>query len=83
MLQWFESLLEPTAGTPLEPPVGSLARFYWHFVHQALGPIIALFATGLVVALFDLTIPLFIGRVVKLVASVKPAELFAVAGPEL
>ncbi|MGH7159967.1 MAG: ABC transporter ATP-binding protein, partial [Acetobacteraceae bacterium] len=42
-----------------------------------------LFATGLVVALFDLTIPLFIGRVVKLVASVKPAELFAVAGPEL
>ncbi|MGH7121030.1 MAG: ABC transporter ATP-binding protein [Acetobacteraceae bacterium] len=83
MLQWFESLLEPTKGTPTEPPAGGLVRFYWHFVRQVRGPIAALFATGLAVALLDLTIPVFIGRVVKLVATLPPAHLLAVAGPEL
>ena len=83
MFRWFESLLEPTAGTPSEPPEGSLGQFYWHFVRQVRGPIAALFATGLVVAILDVTIPVFIGRVVKLVSTLRPDRLFAVAGPEL
>ncbi len=83
MLRWFESLLDPTAVAPSEPPAEGLGRFYWHFVRQARWPIVALFATGLLVALLDLTIPLFIGRVVGLVAAHHPARLFAEAGPEL
>jgi len=83
MLGWFESLLDPTARTPREPPTDGLARFYWHFARQARWPIIALFATGLVVALLDVTIPLFIGRVVALVARHRPDRLFADAGWQL
>ncbi len=83
MFRWFESLLDPTAGTPSVPPSGGLGRFYWHFVRQVRGPIAALFATGLAVALLDLTIPVFIGRIVKLVSVLRPERLFAAAGPEL
>jgi ATP-binding cassette, subfamily B, multidrug efflux pump len=83
MLKWIEGRLDPTARAPSEPPSEGLGRFYWHFVRQAGWPIAALFAAGLVVALFDVTIPLFIGRVVSLVAAHRPELLFAEAGPEL
>ncbi|HTV94990.1 MAG TPA: ABC transporter ATP-binding protein [Steroidobacteraceae bacterium] len=83
MLKWFESFLEPTALTPSEPPTRSLTRFYWHFIRQTRWLVVALFATGLAVALLDITIPLFIGRVVTLVTRYPPAQLFAAAGPPL
>ena len=83
MLKWIEGRLDPTAGTPREPPSEGLGRFYWHFARQAGWPIAALFAAGLVVAMLDVTIPLFIGRVVSLVAAHRPERLFAEAGPEL
>ncbi len=83
MLKWVEGLLDPTARAPSEPPSEGLGRFYWHFVRQAGWPIAALFAAGLFVALLDVTIPLFIGRVVSLVAAHRPERLLAEAGPEL
>ncbi|HEX4024183.1 MAG TPA: ABC transporter ATP-binding protein [Steroidobacteraceae bacterium] len=83
MLSWFESRLEPTAGTPSEPPTGGLVRFYWHFLRQMPGLLAALFATGFAVAVLDLTIPLFIGRVVTLVSGHRPERLLAEAGPQL
>ncbi|HEX4152375.1 MAG TPA: ABC transporter ATP-binding protein [Steroidobacteraceae bacterium] len=83
MLQWFEKLLDPTGVAPSEPPTGSLIRFYWHFIRQARWLIVALFATGLAVALLDITIPVFIGRVVTLVSTYRPARLFSAAGKEL
>jgi len=83
MLRRIERLLDPTAGTPSEPPTEGLARFYGHFVRQVRWPIAALFLTGLLVALLDITIPVFIGRVVSLVASHRPERLLAEAGFEL
>jgi ATP-binding cassette, subfamily B, multidrug efflux pump len=83
MLKWIEHRLDPTAGTPSEPPTSGLARFYWHFLRQVGWLIAALFITGLLVALLDITIPIFIGRVVSLVASHRPQRLFAEAGTEL
>jgi ATP-binding cassette subfamily B multidrug efflux pump len=85
MLRWFERLLDPTAGTPTEPPARGLARFYWHYLRQVRWLIVALFVTGLAVAVLDVTIPVFIGRVVTLVAnhSHNPARLLAEAGPKL
>src|SRR6516225_2559693 len=80
MFRLFERLLEPT-GTPREPtpPVG-LAAFYWHFARQAKGLLLGLFAAGFVVALLDVTIPVFIGQLVTLVTKTKPEELLATAG---
>ena len=68
---------------PSRRRVPGLARFYWHFTRQAGGPIAALFAAGLLVALLDTTIPLFIGRVVGFVSAYQPAELFPQAGGAL
>ncbi len=83
MLTWFESLLDPTGGVPTEPPTAGLARFYWHFARQVRWLIVALFAAGLLVALVDITIPVFIGRVVTLVSTQPRDRLLAVAGWQL
>src|SRR6185312_699688 len=83
MLRWFERLFDPTARTPTEPPTQGLARFYWHYLRQVRWLIGVLFVTGLAVAALDVTIPVFIGRVVTLVANHTPARLLAEAGPQL
>ena len=88
MLGFFERLLSPTALPPDRPPppvdsARALSRFYWHFVRQAPGLVASLFVAGLVVALLDTLIPVFIGRVVSLVSSLRPDRLFAVAGHQL
>src|ERR1041385_2083186 len=77
MFALFERLLRPTAiSDTAEPPPGLIA-FYWHFARQAKGLFVALFFAGLIVALLDITIPVFIGRVVTLVTSSQPERLFA------
>ncbi len=84
----LERLLSPTGTPPDRPPplLGqpyALGRFYWHFVRQARGLVVALFVAGLVVALLDSTIPLFIGRVVSLISTHTPAALLRDAGWQL
>ena len=66
-----ESLLEPTTLPPGPPPSG-LGAFYWHHARQARGLVVALFSAGLVVALLDTTIPVFVGRIVTMVSSRTP-----------
>jgi ATP-binding cassette subfamily B multidrug efflux pump len=88
MFRFFEELLKPTATPPAEPPPAvdspsALPRFYWHFVRQAPWLIVALFGVGLVVALLDTLIPVFIGRVAALVSAKTPATLFHDAGWQL
>jgi len=88
MFRFFEHLLAPTALPPDAPPPsvdapGALMRFYWHFMRQSPGLIAALFATGLLVALLDTTIPVFIGRITSLLASEAPGSLLQHAGGEL
>jgi ATP-binding cassette subfamily B multidrug efflux pump len=76
MFRLFEGALNPT-GEPArpEPPAG-LVAFYWHFARQAKGLFAALFGTGLLVALLDSMIPVFMGRVVTLVTASEPARLW-------
>jgi ATP-binding cassette, subfamily B, multidrug efflux pump len=57
--------LRPTALPERAPPPG-LWAFYWHFIRQSRGLYGMLFVTGLAVALIDTVIPLFIGRLVRL-----------------
>jgi len=83
VIEWLEALLDPTGIAPREPPSEGLLRFYWHFVRQVRWTLVALFAAGLMVAVLDLAIPVFIGRVVSLVSHHRPEDLFAAAGPQL
>ncbi|WP_291299442.1 ABC transporter ATP-binding protein [Elioraea sp.] len=84
MLRWAETLIPPTVPPEAPPPSGAgLIAFYWHFVRQARGPFAALFAAAFTVALLDTLIPLFMGRVVTLLARHDTATLFAAVWPEL
>src|SRR6476619_2285243 len=83
MFSRFERLLKPTdPPEQASPPPGFIA-FFWHFARQAKGLFAALFAAGLVVALLDSTIPVFMGRIVTLITASPPDELFAKFWPHL
>ena len=88
MFRFFESLIEPTAQQPdgAPPLLGSphaLWRFYWHYVRQIPGLLIALFVTGLAVALLDAAVPVCIGRVVSLVSEHQHETVWQEAAPQL
>ena len=76
MFSYFESRIRPTALPGTAPPQGLLA-FYWHYVRQARGLFATMFATGLLVALIDTLIPLFIGRLVRLMENADRAAALA------
>ena len=76
MLRRFETLLDPTAGTPAPPPNAGLVSFYWFYIRQVRGLTVALFVFGGLIAVLDTMIPAFIGRVVSLVSSHTPDTLF-------
>ena len=82
MFRFFESRIRPTE-LPREPPPPGLLAFYWHFIRQTRGLYAAMFATGLVVALIDTLIPVFIGRLVSLMEASDRAAAFAAATPAL
>ncbi|MCK6450139.1 MAG: ABC transporter ATP-binding protein/permease [Alphaproteobacteria bacterium] len=83
MVRYFESLLDPTALPPEAPPPSGLIAFYWHYARQARLLVAGLFVAGFAVALLDTTIPVFIGRVVGLIANQPPSSLLGQAWPEL
>jgi len=83
MLRRLEHLLEPTARAPTPPPNAGLSRFYWHFIRQERWLVVALFVVGGLVAVLDLALPTFVGRVVTLVSSHTPATLLRDAWPQL
>ena len=85
MFARFEKLIDPTAISGTEPPEAArgLLAFFWHFAQQARGPIAGLFAGGLFLALMDAAIPLCIGRLAGLVATVPPETLLRDEWPQL
>jgi len=82
MFAFFERRIQPTARPGTAPPQGLMA-FYWHFVRQSKGLFGAMFVTGLVVALIDTLIPVFIGRLVRLMENSDRAGALAEAAPML
>ncbi|WP_270938265.1 ABC transporter ATP-binding protein [Falsiroseomonas oryzae] len=90
--RFFERAVDPVAPpgapaaralgvpVPADAPPRSLLGFYWHFARQARALFGALFLAGLAVALLDLLIPVFIGRVVGLLERHGPGGIWAEAG---
>ncbi len=88
----FERAMEPVAppgdsaarllgvAVPDGPPPRSLIGFYLYFARQARALFGALFVAGMLVALLDLLIPLFIGRVVGLLELHGPERIWPEAG---
>jgi ATP-binding cassette subfamily B multidrug efflux pump len=82
LFAYFESRIRPTAAPGTPPPQGLIA-FYWHYIGQARTLFGAMFVTGLLVALIDTLIPLFIGRLVRLMEATDRAAALQAALPEL
>jgi ATP-binding cassette subfamily B multidrug efflux pump len=82
MFAFFESRIRPTALPGTAPPQ-TLLGFYWHYVRQARHLFGAMFVTGLVVALIDTLIPIFIGKLVRLMGDTDRAAALAHAMPAL
>lgn len=76
MFAFFERRIRPTALPGSAPPQGLIA-FYWHFVRQSRHLFGAMFVTGLVVALIDTLIPVFIGKLVRLMEAPDRAAALA------
>jgi ATP-binding cassette, subfamily B, multidrug efflux pump len=83
MLRRFEALLNPTARSPEPPPTEGLWPFYWQFIRQVRPLVVALFGFGGLIAMLDVTIPAFIGRIVGLVSSHTPEALLRETWPQL
>ena len=82
MFAFFENLIRPTERPGTAPPQ-TLVAFYWHYVRQTKGLFGAMFVTGLVVALIDTLIPVFIGRMVRLMESPDRVAALTEATPTL
>jgi len=82
MFAFFESRVRPTALPGTAPPPGLLA-FCWHFIRQTRGLYAAMFCTGIVVALIDTLIPVFIGKLVTLMQADDRMAAFTAALPML
>ena len=83
MFAIFERLLKPTDAPERSAPPPGFVAFFWHFARQAKSLFAALFAAGLLVALLDSTIPVFMGRIVTLNTASRPEELFSKFWPHL
>ncbi|HKU69208.1 MAG TPA: ABC transporter ATP-binding protein [Burkholderiales bacterium] len=69
MFSYLQSRIRGTASTgPGAPPPGLIA-FYWHFVRQSKRWYALMFLSGLAVALIDTVIPVFIGKLVSMMAA--------------
>jgi len=69
MFTYLQSRIRGTASTgPGAPPPGLIA-FYWHFVRQSKRWYALMFLSGLAVALIDTVIPVFIGKLVSMMAA--------------
>ncbi len=79
----FERLIPPTRLPDRPEPPPDLVTFYWHFIRQARGLFGALLGIGLMLALVDASVPVFIGRLVHLVTDGEIATLFDRAWPTL
>jgi ATP-binding cassette, subfamily B, multidrug efflux pump len=69
MFRFLESLIRGTRAHAAVTPPKELLSFYWHFIRQTPWPYVAMIVTSLCVALADMCIPVFVGKLVALMAA--------------
>jgi ATP-binding cassette, subfamily B, multidrug efflux pump len=82
IFRWFESLVDIFAEPGDAMPPRGVWRFYWHYLRQVRGILLAICVLGFFVALVEVALFDFLGRLVDL-AGEPPAGFFARHGGEL
>ncbi|WAG80663.1 ABC transporter ATP-binding protein/permease [Metapseudomonas furukawaii] len=83
LFQRFERLIDVFRPAPDQMPPRSVLRFYIHYLRQVWPLFAALLLVGLAVALIEVALFSFLGRIVDLVQATPTGELFRLHGAEL
>jgi ATP-binding cassette subfamily B multidrug efflux pump len=83
IFRWFESLIDVFGKPDTRMPPRGIARFYMHYLRQAWPVLGVMCALGLAVALVEVALFDFLGRLVDLTGEVPAAGFFARHGREL
>ena len=83
IFRWFESLIDLFSDPGDGVPPNGLARFYWHYLRQVRGILVAVCVLGFLVAWVEVLLFDFLGRLVDLAGAVPSPDFFAVHGREL
>lgn len=83
VFSYLENLVSPFKthdGTPLP---SELSSFYWHFIRQIWKPLTWLMAFGFIVAIIEIALFGYLGRIIDYLNTTSPDKLFAEHGEEL
>ncbi|MBE2210044.1 MAG: ABC transporter ATP-binding protein [Xanthomonadaceae bacterium] len=77
MFGWFERLIDPFAPGDGSTPPAKITGFYWHYLRQVRGLLLAVCFVGFFVALIEVSLFDYVGRLVDLATeSSSPADFF-------
>lgn len=79
----FERLIDPFRDVPERMPPSDVVRFYVYYLRQVWPVFLALLFVGLIVALIEVALFSYLGRIVDLAQGSAPADFFTVHGREL
>lgn len=79
----FERLIDPFRDVPERMPPSDVIRFYVYYLRQVWPVFSALLVVGLIVALIEVALFSYLGRIVDLAQGSPPAQFFTLHGPEL
>ncbi|MFZ5956399.1 ABC transporter ATP-binding protein [Pseudomonas knackmussii] len=79
----FEKLIDPFRSAPEHMPPAEVVRFYIFYLRQVWPIFSVLLVVGLIVALIEVALFSYLGRIVDLAQNTKPAEFFSLHGKEL
>jgi ATP-binding cassette subfamily B multidrug efflux pump len=83
LFQRFERLIDVFRQAPDQMPPRSVLRFYAHYLRQVWPIFSALLLVGLIVALIEVALFSFLGRIVDLAQTAPRGQFFALHGHEL
>ncbi|MBO3277198.1 ABC transporter ATP-binding protein [Pseudomonas schmalbachii] len=79
----FERLIDPFRPSADRMPPAEVVRFYAHYLRQVWPAFLALLLVGLIVALIEVALFSYLGRIVDLAQSTAAADFFRLHGREL
>ncbi|MDT4872157.1 hypothetical protein FQZ97_1073300 [compost metagenome] len=83
LFQRFERLIDVFRQAPDQMPPRSVLRFYAHYLRQVWPIFSALLLVGLIVALIEVALFSFLGRIVDLAQTAPRGQFFALHSHEL
>jgi len=83
MFARFESIIDPLVPARDDRPPDRLLAFFWFYVRQVRGTLAVMIVVSGIVALIEVSLFDFMGRIVDLLKDTAPGELFALHGATL